>query len=61
MFVIHVEHIQCSKLFKGMEYSAAYGSVHYKEPLKLINKSRAYSRFRASFCRDIAMIVQKST
>ena len=35
-----VVHIQCSKLFKGMEcrpYSAIHGigpTVHYKEPLK---------------------------
>ena len=37
---------------------AVYGSVHYKEPLKSFEKSRALSRLRASFCRDIATIVQ---
>ena len=35
---------------------------HYKEPyFKSFDKNRAYSRLRASFCRDIAMIVQKAT
>ena len=39
-------------------YCVVYSIVHYKEPLKsfeYIYKSRA------SFCRDIAMIVQKGT
>ena len=60
IFVIVVVHMQCSKLFKGV-YSAVYGIVHYEEPLKSFDKSRALSRLRASFCRDIAMIVQKAT
>ena len=42
-------------------YSDAYGTVHYhdykKNPEVIRNKNRAYS----SFCRDIAMIVQKAT
>ena len=42
-------------------YSAVYGTVHYKKPLKSFDKSEAQSRLRASFCRDIAMIVQKAT
>ena len=35
IFVIVVVHIECSKLSnrRGV-YSAAYGTVHYKEPLK---------------------------
>ena len=41
--------------------SAVYGAVHYKEPLKSFDKSRALSRIWASFCRDIAMTVQKAT
>ena len=43
-------------------YSAACGTVHYKEPLKVIrNKSRAWSRLQVSFCHDITMILQKAT
>ena len=43
-------------------YSAAYGTVHYKEPLKSFEIRVGHeSRLRASFCRDIAMIVQKAT
>ena len=38
-----------------------YGTVHYKEPFKSFEKSWAYSRHQASFCRDIATIVQKAT
>ena len=34
--------------------SAVYGTVHYKEPLKSFDKSRAWSRLLAVFCRDIA-------
>ena len=30
-------------------------AVHYKELLKLFNKSRAQSRLRAFFCRDIVL------
>ena len=41
--------------------SAVYGSVYYKETLKSFENSRALSRLRASFCRHIAMIVQKAT
>ena len=41
--------------------SAAYGTVHYKEPLKSFDKSRAKSRHRACFCRDIVIIVQRAT
>ena len=40
-------------------YSAVYGTVHNKEPLKSFDKSREHSRLRASFCHDIAMIMQK--
>ena len=40
-------------------YIAAYGTVHYKEPLKSIEIRVGHSR--ASFCRDIAMSVQKAT
>ena len=32
-----------------------------KKPLKSFEKNRSQSRFQASFCRDIAMIVQKAT
>ena len=39
----------------------AFRVGYYKELLKLIYKSRAYSGLRASFCHDIAMIVQKAT
>ena len=39
-------------------YSAAYGTVHYKESLKSFEIRVG---LRASFCRDIAMIVQKAT
>ena len=41
--------------------SYIYGTVYYKEALKSFEKSRALSRLRASFCHDIAMIVQKAT
>ena len=41
--------------------SVVYDTVHYKEPLKSFDKSRVYFRHRASFCREIAMIVQKAT
>ena len=40
--------------------SATYGAVHNKEPAKF-DKSRTYARLRASFCRDVAMIVQRAT
>ena len=40
-------------------YSATYGTVHYKESFKSF-EIEAQSRLRASFCRDIAMIVQKA-
>ena len=36
-------------------------TVDCKEPLKSFNKSREEFRLRIFFCRDIAMIVQKST
>ena len=49
-------HIMCSELFKRM-CSAAYFTVHYEEPLKSFDNSREKYRLRASFCRDIAMIV----
>ena len=39
-------------------YSAAYGTVDYKKTLKSFE---ARVGLRASFCRDIAMIVQKAT
>ena len=39
-FVIEVVDIQCSKLFKGV-CSAVNGTVHYKDPLKSFDKSRA--------------------
>ena len=35
--------------------SADYGSVYYKKNLKSFDKSRAQSRLRASFCRDITI------
>ena len=35
-----------------------FGSVHYKEPLKSLDKS---VHSRSSFCRDFSMIVQKAT
>ena len=38
--------------------SDVYGTMHYEEPLKLFDKSRALVPF---FFRDIAMIVQKAT
>ena len=38
MFVIEVVHIQCSKLFKGLEF-VAMSMAHYKRPLKSFNKS----------------------
>ena len=41
--------------------SAVDGTVHYKEPLKSFEKSRVLSQIRASFCRDIAMVVKKAT
>ena len=41
--------------------SAVYGTVHYKEPLKSPDKSKAYSRFRVSFCLDITAIAQKES
>ena len=37
------------------------GTLHYKKLLMSFNKSRAHSRLRASFCRDIVMIVQKGS
>ena len=43
-------------------YSAVYGTVglHYKEPLKSFrNKSRAWYKPWASFCRDIASLCRK--
>ena len=54
MFVKEVVHIQWSQLFKVLEFSV-YEIVHYKEPVKPFNKSRA------SFCRDIAMNLKKAT
>ena len=44
-------------------YSAAYGTVHCKERLTSIEIRVAYGivRLRASFCRDIAMIVREAT
>ena len=48
-----ISHLTCSKVCSDI-----YGTVHYKEPLKLFDKSRALSPF---FFRDIAMIVQKAT
>ena len=41
--------------------SYIYGTVYYKEASKSFEKSRALSRLWASFCHDIAMIVQKAT
>ena len=45
MFVIEVGHIQCSKLDCVCDVcglcSDVYGTVRYKEPLKLFDKSRA--------------------
>ena len=64
IFVIEVVHIQCSKLFKGMEcavLSMVGPTVQYKEPLKSFHKTRAQPRLWASFCRDIAMSVEKAT
>ena len=60
IYIIVVVRMLCSKLFKGL-CSVVYGNVHYKEPLKSVDKSGAYSRLRASFYRDIAMLVQKAT
>ena len=37
------------------------GCIHYREPVKSFDKSRAQSRLRVSFCRDIAMIAQSAT
>ena len=44
-------------------YSAAFSTVHYKEPLKLFELIVGPSLvwLRPSFCRDIAMIVQEAT
>ena len=41
--------------------SAVYNTVHYKEPVKSFDqvKSRAWSRRRASFSRDIGMFDRK--
>ena len=39
--------------------SADHGTVHYKERLKSLDKSRAHSRLRASLCRDIATMHRK--
>ena len=41
-------------------YSAAYGTVHYKEPSKSFEIRVGHSP-GFGFCRDIAMIVQKAT
>ena len=41
--------------------NAVYGTVNHKEPLKSFDKNRVYSRLRASFFRDIVMIVPKAT
>ena len=46
---------------KHWSVQCVYGIVHCKEPLQSFDKSRTKSRLRASFCRDIAMIVQKAT
>ena len=35
-----------------------YDNVQYEKPLKASDKSTAYT---ASFCRDIAMILEKAT
>ena len=40
---------------------AVCGTVDYEEPFKSLDKSRVLSRLGASFCRDIAIIVQKAT
>ena len=41
MLVFEVVHIQCSKLFKVLECAVLECSVHYKETLKSLDKSRA--------------------
>ena len=60
IIVIGVVHVQCCELFKVV-YSAVYGTVHCKEPLKSFDKSRYSPGFGLSFCRDIIMVVQKAT
>ena len=40
--------------------NAVYGTMYYAEPLSF-DKNRTKLRFCTSFCRDIAMIVQKAT
>ena len=58
-FVIVVAHIQCSKLLEGLE--CAVCDPYHNKPLKSFKKSRAQSRIRVSFCRDIAMNVREAT
>ena len=54
--VVHMQSVQ-----RHGVCSAVYATVHYREPLKSFEKSRAYSRLRALFCRDITIIVRKVT
>ena len=48
---------QCIRFPGIFKYSSVTGDLLYKEPLKLFVKVG----YKASFCRDIAMIVQKAT
>ena len=45
-----------STLFMDMECAVLSSNVQYDEPSWSFDKSRASSRFRDSFCRDIALI-----
>ena len=61
IFFIVVVHIQCSKVQRLGVYSAVYGTAHYIESLKSFEIRVGPSlRPRASFCPEIAMIVQKA-
>ena len=59
--IIGVVHIQSYKLHEGLECVVLSMVLCTKGPFRSFDKSRALSRLRAFFCRDIAMIVQKET
>ena len=61
MCVIKVVHTVLRTVQRPGMSSVVYVKKHYKEPLKSFDKSRVWSRPRASFYRDSAMIVQKAT
>ena len=62
IFVVEVVHIQCAKLYKGLECIVlSMVLCTMKNHFKSFDKSRPQSRSWASFCRDFSMMVQNAT